>query len=78
MVTVKITAHIEEDRQVIVQVPETLKLGDYHMLLVIEEMPVADKSNRKQTLMFANHAFPIAEGETFRRENIYYSQHSGF
>jgi uncharacterized membrane protein len=69
MITVKTTAHVDDNREVKVQLPENLAPGEYELLIVIDEKSIEKKT--KKPLKFANYNYQVAEGETFRREDIY-------
>lgn len=69
MLTLKTTAHIDNNRQINIQLPETLSPGAYELVIVIDEKPV--EKEQKKKLKFASYNYPIPKGETFRREDMY-------
>lgn len=68
MIRVKKTVHIEDTREVKVQLPKSLPPGEYTLLIVIDEKPLAKKANKP--LQFATYKYVIPAGETFRREDM--------
>lgn len=68
MIRVKTTVHIDDKKEVKVQLPKSLPPGEYNLFIVIDEKPLAKKANK--LLKFASYKYVIPAGETFRREDM--------
>jgi hypothetical protein len=75
MKTIETVVNVTPNRQIIVQLPPDIPVGEYQVVIVINESGKSDQlAVKNQAKMFKCSAYPVgllADDFTFRREDLY-------